>query len=80
MKRLMLLVARDEDGRAVVVGAWEQSILEIIDQDEVDKVFRRAKNEWYPDGTEWREITLLVDEDHLLAAFDSPPVHGSVER
>ena len=76
--KLIALVARDEDGRAVFVGAWDEGTLDIMGADEIDAIFAKAKAGWFPDGHEWREIPIEVDEDALLAHFAGPVVQGAV--
>jgi len=77
--RLTLIVCRDEDGEPVVCGAWETNLLDIIDGDEVDGLFAKAKAQWMPDYVDWREIQVTVDRASVLQAFNSPVLDAHVE-
>lgn len=80
MKRLILLVGlSDLDDETFVIGAWEEGILDVLGQEDVDRLFSDLKAQWYPDGQEWREIVVEIPGDALLAAFQKPPaIQGTV--
>jgi hypothetical protein len=80
MKRLILLVTKSDDYDTFVVGAWEEGILDSLGVEEIDKEFAKMKKKWWPDGTEWREVPILVDEESLLAAFVVPEIVAEVEE
>ena len=77
--RLSVMVARDEDGNPVVCGAWETSILDIIELEEVEAIFAKARADWLPDYVDWREVTVVLDRDKVLASFNGPEVRGEVQ-
>jgi hypothetical protein len=76
---LTLLVAIDEDGEPLVCGAWETNLLDIIDADEVDALFAKARTQWLPDYAGWREVRVNVDRDAIIRAFQSPTITAEVE-
>jgi tetrahydromethanopterin S-methyltransferase subunit A len=81
-KRLIVLAANasEERGEVLVVGCWEEGILDVIDAEEIDRIQTELKAQWVlePLSYQWREIIVEVEEEDLLDAFVSPVVEGEV--
>lgn len=78
-KRLVLLVGLSDFDETFVIGAWEEGILDIMDAEEVQRIMDALKEQWYPNGQEWREVIIEVPEASLLALFAKPdPITAKV--